>query len=630
MNSPLIYLTGLFVLGITAQWLAWRLRLPAILLLLMFGFAANTVVDPTRIIDDTLLFPLVSLSVAVILFDGGLSLRLSELKTTSGSVTRLVTVGCVITWILGTCAARLIFYSWWIASLAGAIFVVTGPTVIGPLLRHVRPNPTVSSIAKWEGIVIDPIGALLAVLVSTAIASGSVTEATVDIIISLGAAVAISTVIGFITAYILIVMFRKHLIPDYLQSPVMLMSVLASYTLSNLLMAESGLATVTVLGILMANQKSVSITHLIEFKENLGVLLISVLFILLSSRYQFTELMQLGWPAVGFLILMIGIVRPLAVFASTYGTKLKWQEKVFLSFLAPRGIVAAAVASVFALELTHLAGEEHSVISPMMLADLNKFVPMTFVVIVGTVAFYGLTAAPLARYLGISERNPQGILFAGADRLVRSIATIVHKEGFQVLLVDTNHENISAARMLSLPATNASILSEYAREELNLGGLGRFVAMTPNDQVNMLAALEFREIFDRADLFQLKPNVSDKHRQALSHQSKRARYIFSGGTTYRMLIDLMNDGFVVKASKLTEEYPYSSFREKYGPQALPLFVITESRKLIILTDEERSEPQAGETLIAFVPDMTYAKVEEHQKKANEKLAAKELKNSDET
>ncbi len=627
LESPLIYLTGLFVLGITAQWLAWRLKLPAILLLLMFGFLANLVVDPTVIIDDKLLFPIVSLSVAIILFDGGLSLRLAELKNTSKALTRLVTVGCLITWILGTLFAKLIFDSWWVCALAGAIYTVTGPTVIGPLLRHVRPNATVTSVAKWEGIVIDPIGALLAVLVSTAIASSSVTEATFDIIVSLGAAIAISTVIGFITAYIMIVMIRKHLIPDYLQSPLMLMSVLASYTLSNVMLAESGLATVTVLGILMANQRSVPIGHLIEFKENLGVLLISVLFILLASRYPFMELLDLGWPAVLFLVLMIGIVRPLAVMISTSGTTLKWKERIFLSVLAPRGIVAAAVSSVFALELSHLAHVEHTPEATAMLADLSKLVPLTFVVIVGTVAFYGLTAGPLARYLGLSERSPQGILIAGADHVARAIGGAVNKEGFRVLLVDTNHENIKEARMLGLPAVNASILSEYAREELNLGGIGRFLALTPNDQVNMLAALEFHEIFERADLFQLKPNVSEKHRQALSHQSKRARYVFSGGTTYRTISDLITEGSVVKSTKLTSEFPYSAFVKKYGAQAVPLFVISESRKLEILTDEDRSEPQAGETLIALVPDLTYAKVAEKLTTSTESNGDSESSNS---
>ncbi|WP_013627175.1 cation:proton antiporter [Rubinisphaera brasiliensis] len=616
MDSPLFYLTGLFVLGIAAQWLAWRLRLPAILLLLAFGFAANLWVDPTQIIDDELLFPIVSLSVAIILFDGGLSLKLGELRHTSGSVIRLVTIGCGITWVLGAISARLIFSSWELAALAGAIYTVTGPTVIGPLLRHVRPNATVSSVAKWEGIVIDPIGALLAVLVSVAVASGNVTQAAMDVVLSLSATIGIAAILGFATAYALIVLFRRHLIPDYLQNSVLLATVLATYTLSNTLQAESGLATVTVLGIIMANQRTVSISHLVEFKENLGVLLISVLFILLASRYRFSELLYLGWPAVAFLLILIFIIRPIAVMVSTYGTSLKWKERVFLSFLAPRGIVAAAVSSVFALEFSHLMGD-HPDDSAMVLLEVEKLVPLTFLVIVGTVAFYGLTAAPLARRLGISEVNPQGVLFAGADRLVRAIAGTLNKAGFRVLLVDTNHGNIAAARMLGLPTVNASILSEFAREKLDLGGLGRFIAMTPNDQVNSLAALEFQDVFERAELYQVKPNISEKQREALSRESKRARYVFSGGTTYWTLLDKFDEGFLVKSSKLTEEYPYSAFREKYGADAILLFVVDEAKKLTVCTDEKEATPHPGDTVIALVPNLAGGKTDSTPPPASE-------------
>lgn len=600
MDSPLLYLTGLFALGISAQWLAWKLRLPAILLLLAFGFSANLFCDPREIISDALLFPIVSLCVAVILFDGGLSLRFSELKLTSRSVIRLVTIGCLISWILGTLAARLVFTNWSLAALAGAIFTVTGPTVIGPLLRQIRPNSTVSSVAKWEGIVIDPIGALLAVLVATAVAAGSVSQAAVDVVVKIGSTVAISAVFGYLIAYSLIQLFRKHLIPDYLHNPVLLASVLVAYTISDILQPESGLATVTILGVIMANQKSVSISHLIEFKENLGVLLISVLFILLASRYRFIELLHLGWPAFLFLLILIFVIRPVSVMLSTQGTTLKRNERIFLSFLAPRGIVAAAVASVFALEFSHLAEAANA--SPQFLAEIEKLVPLTFLVIVGTVAFYGLSAGPLARKLGISEINPQGILFAGADHLVREIALAVQKEGFQVLLVDTNHQHVAAARMTGLPTHNASILSEYVREELDLGGLGRFIALTPNDQVNSLAAIEFHEVFERSELYQLKPDTPNKQRVAQSLDSKRARYVFSGGTTYFTLNELHDQRFIVKSTKLTDEFDYQMFREKYTPQAVLLFSINEARELTVFTDELGPNPQSGETLLAFVPE----------------------------
>lgn len=238
------------------------------------------------------------------------------------------------------------------------------------------------------------------------------TQAAIEVVYSLLATVGIAGVLGFATATALIQAFKRHLVPDYLQSSVLLAAVLANYTLSNLIQAEAGLATVTVLGIILANQKSVSISHLVEFKENLGVLLISVLFILLASRYQFLELLELGWQGGLFLLLLIFLIRPLSVLLSTRGTNLKRNERIFLSFLAPRGIVAAAVSSVFALEFSHLATSDLA-IDASVLTEVEKLVPLTFLVIVGTVSFYSLTAGPLARSLGISEQNPQEFYLRG-------------------------------------------------------------------------------------------------------------------------------------------------------------------------------------------------------------------------
>lgn len=250
------------------------------------------------------------------------------------------------------------------------------------------------------------------------------------------------------------------------------------------------------------------IHHVVEFKENLVVLLISVLFIVLASRLSFEDLEGLGWKAGVFLAILILLIRPFSIFASTIGTKISWQEKTFLSVLAPRGIVAAAVASVFALEIEELSHLRD--VDPLLLADAHKLAPITFLVIFGTVTIYGLAAAPIARRLKISDPDPQGILFAGADAFVRSLAETISKEGYTVLLVDTNYENISATRMLGLPTQNASIISEYVGNELDFSGIGRLFAMTPNDEVNALAVRQFADQFGKANLFQVTPRTADK------------------------------------------------------------------------------------------------------------------------
>lgn len=598
MNSPLVYLTGVFVLGIAAQWIAWRLRLPAILLLLGVGFASGFWAKPTDVIDERLLFPIVSLSVAVILFDGGLSLRLSDLRETRRVVMQLIFIGGFITFILSTLAARMVFTHSGIAALAGAIYVVTGPTVIIPLLRQIRPLRRIGSVAKWEGIVNDPIGAMLAVLVFEVVAAGAANEAAFSVVMTVVKTVAVSTVFGVLAAAFLVILLKRHWVPDYLHNPVLFATVLGAYTASNLLQTESGLATVTLLGVLLANQKQVKISHLIEFKENLGVLLVSALFILLAARLRPERLMALGWEGVAFLAVSILAIRPAAVFLSTIRTGLSWKERLFLAWLAPRGIVAAAVSSVFALELVRLAAERN--FAPEVVEQARLLVPLTFLLIVGTVFVYGLSAAPLTRWLQVADASPQGILFAGAEPFVRSMAQVIHAEGFQVLLVDTNYDRISAARMAGLPAEKASVLSEYVRNEIDLGGIGRLLAVTSNNEVNMLTCLHFVEVFGRANVYQLPSGSQRAHDRQAATTQFQGRTLFGPDITHEYLAKRFAEGAVVKKTQLTPEFDYESFRSEYGETAVALFVLTPARKLKIWTGEESSPPPAGSTLISLV------------------------------
>lgn len=599
MESPLIYLTAVFVLGIAAQWLAWRFKLPAILLLLGFGMLAGWRFSPERFLEENLLFSIVSLSVAVILFEGGLSLRFRELRETKQVVWRLISVGCIITWALAMLASLLVFDHPGVAALAGAIYVVTGPTVIGPLLRHVRPIRRVGSVAKWEGIVIDPIGAMLAVLVFAAVAAGGVQEAAFGIATALIVTILVSAGLGAIAALLLIQLLQRHWVPDYLHNPVVLAVVLAVFTASNLVQPESGLATVTLVGIILANQRSITIAHLIEFKENLGVLLISALFILLGSRIQIGRMLELGWPGLAFLALLVVGIRPLAVFSATIGTSLNWRERTFLACLAPRGIVAAAVSSVFALELSHLAGRQE--IGGQLAADVRLLVPLTFLVIIGTVAIYGLAAAPLARWLRIADPSPQGVLFAGGDAFVREIAKVLRDENYPVLIIDTDRGNVAAAHLEGLPAMHGSIVSDYVLEQTEIGGIGKLLAMTANDEVNSLAVLQWTEVFDRANVYQLPPEQRDTARHEPLSPALRGRYLFGPDVTHARLERLVAEGAKVKKTRLTEEFDFADYKRRYDGTAVLLFVIDPLGKLIVWTEERNStEPAPGSTLISLV------------------------------
>lgn len=588
----LLELASVVVLGIAAQWLAWRLKLPSILVLLIVGFVAGPItgiLHPDDLLGD-LLFPVVSVSVGVILFEGGLSLKFSDLGSIGSVVRNLVTIGTVVTWVLATAAAFFILgLQFEVAVLLGAILVVTGPTVITPLLRYVRPKGELGAILRWEGILIDPIGATLALLVFEVILTTSAAEAATTALLIVVQTVLIGIVLGFLGARLLIELLRRFLIPDYLQNAVTLMAVVGIFAVSNFLQPEAGLLTVTVMGIVMANQRAVTVKHIVEFKEDLGVMLIASLFILLSARLQLEDLSDLGWETIVFLVLLLVVVRPLAVFLSTVGSDFTWRQRMFMAWMAPRGIVAASVAAIFTLELHEVGFEQ---------ADI--LVPIVFAVIVTTVSIYGLTALPFARWLKVSQSNPQGLLIVGAHDWSRAIAHAVQALGFRVLLVDTNYANIHKARMDDLPTHFGDILSESSEEELDLDGIGRLLALTSNDSVNSLAALHFTEFFGSDQVYQLSQQSKDIRDSEIPGYL-RGRRLFGTDATFRYVDELFDKGATVRTTQLTREFDYAAFRAQHQNKVIPLFLVEPAtQNLLVFTTDRQLNPQPGQTIINLV------------------------------
>lgn len=601
--SPLTYLAAVLSLGILAQWLAWRFRLPSILLLLAFGFGLSAFTG-ARIDDympEATLLAITGLFVAIILFEGGLTLKFSELKEAGTPVFRLCTLGALISGILTTIAANWVFgWDWRVASLLGAILVVTGPTVVGPLLRLIKPSRKVASIVKWEGIVIDPIGAIAAVLVFQVAISSGVQDAIGDLL----KALALTLVVGFGLALtlgkIIEWLLKKHLIPDYLESVFLLAVVAGSFALSNYIQEESGLLTVTLLGIALANQRTVSVKHVLEFKEHLRVLIISLLFILLSGRIELATLRSMLVPGLCFLALLILVVRPIAVLLSNFGSQATtMRENLFLAALAPRGIVAAAVASIFALEFSHAAHDNKMV--ACIAEQAEQLVPVTFITIIGTVLVYGLLAVPLARSLGVAAATTRGVLFAGADKWTRLLAKALHDDGHPVLLLDTKYDNISSAKMAGLQAVRANILSEFAEESLELTGLGQLIAATPNDEVNTMAAQEFGHLFGRANCWQLTPNDSGGHHTKAVDPRQRARICFRGDTKFQTLEALALQGAKVKKTNLTEVFTLDDFFQTHGSEAHILFMNHPEKGLTPVDNTIKELPQ-GTVLYSLLPE----------------------------
>jgi len=593
-NYPL-YLASVLALGIAAQWVAWRFRLPAIVLLLLFGVVLGKLsADPSGG-DQEMFFAMVSLAVGIILFEGGLSLNFREIKETRGAVFRLVSVGLIVTWLLTAWFAYAVGgFSPKMAVLIGALLTVSGPTVILPLLRHVQPVRRIGSLAKWEGIVNDPIGAVLAALVFELILHETDGNVAGDSMLHMARTLVYGLLLSGAGAWVLLQLLRRYLVPDYLQNPVILSFVILLFAFSNYLQEESGLVTVTLLGVMLANQRTVAIRHVIEFKENLRVLLISTLFIVLASRLtiDMATIRMLGWRSLALVALIIVVVRPVSVFVATFGSGLSWQERSFLSWIHPRGIVAAAVSSLFALKLQ---AADHP-----LAAEADRFELMTFLVIIGSVTVYGLSLAPLARWLGLSGENPQGILFAGASPAVREIALAVQNEGLPVLLVDTNPRNNAAARMAGLPMAYASVGSEFVQEEIDLGGIGRLLAMTPNDEVNTLAAMGFLERFGRAEVYQVAAVESSSGRTETVGAYLRGRTLFNKPITIEELEDRFAAGASIKKTLLSKDFTFDDFLARYGESALPLFCLEENGKLTVATDEKDMLPRPGQKLVALV------------------------------
>jgi hypothetical protein len=368
--------------------------------------------------------------------------------------------------------------------------------------------------------------------------------------------------------------------------------VIAAYLLSDLFQPESGLFSATLMGIIMANQRYVSVKHILEFKENLRILIISVLFIILSARLDPSSLDYVSIESGIFLALLILVGRPLAVFLSTIGKKINFREKLFLSWIAPRGIVAAAVSSIFALRLTEIG-----------LEGAEALVPVTFIIIVGTVAIYGLTSTPVARKLGIAESDAQGLLIVGAHAWALEIARVINSEGYKVVMVDTNQRDVNKAKMAGINSYYGSIMSEYVIENIALGGIGKVLALTSNDEINSLAVLRFGEVYDRQELYQLIPFKADKGKeQDYSPKHLQGRFLFGKGITFSKLRSYYYSGAVVKATKITKEFGFDAFRNLYGEDAIPLFYINENRELLVPTTENLIKPKPGYTIIAMVQD----------------------------
>ena len=507
----MVELAGIIVLGILAQWVAWKFKIPAILPLILIGLLVGPIAaeflseDGTKWIEHIwncteCLFPgdslfyFVSLAISIILFEGGLTLKFSEIKNVGPVITKLITLGSLITFFGAALAAHFIFnLSWEISYLFSALIIVTGPTVITPILRNIPLKKDVSAVLKWEGILIDPIGALAAVLVYEFISVGGGGAFTITALEEFVKIVLIGTSFGFTFAYALNFAINKKLIPHYLLNVFALATVLAVFVLSDNFAHESGLLAVVVMGMVLGNSNSPYLKELLYFKDSLSVLLISILFILLAANINMKELYLIyNWNTALLFAAVVFIIRPIGVMLSTRKSTLKLKEKLFISWVGPRGIVAAGIASLFGLKLAK---------NGVVYAEY--ITPLVFMIVLGTVLLNATTARLFAKMVGVFLRKSDGILIVGGSKVSRLIASYLSENERHVVLIDSNQTNIKLAKEMGIEAFSTNIYSDQLMDNIELNDVGYLMALTGNEDINKYAINKFKKQFGENGSFRL-------------------------------------------------------------------------------------------------------------------------------
>jgi NhaP-type Na+/H+ or K+/H+ antiporter len=585
-----LMLTGMLAIGFFAQWLAWRVKLPAILFLLFAGILLGPVLhmlDPDKLLGP-LLFPVVSLSVALILFEGSLTLRFQELRGIGHVVRGLVSYGAIVALLLLAAAAHyLAGMGWDIALLFGALTCVTGPTVIVPMLRTLRPNARIGNTLRWEGIVIDPLGALFAVLIYEAIVSRHQGHA-IGVFFT---TVLVGVIVGGIAAIVIGFLLRRQYIPEYLQNFGTLALVLLSFTLSNEIAHDSGLLTVTVMGIALANMRDIHIDDILDFKEHLTILLVSMLFILLAARLSWPLPPGMLWAGIAIFLAAQFVVRPITVIVSSVGSSMTWRERALISWVAPRGIVAASVSALFSLRLQHLG-----------VAGGEVLVPLVFILIIGTVVLQSATARPLAHWLKVAEPEPHGALIFGSDAVARAIGKALNEAGFHVLLADDDWDGVRRARMEGLATFYGSPASAHAERNLDLAGIGQMFGLSTHRERNSLACLHYQQEFGRDKVYRLR-NLAPQETNTRAALADRlsVSVLFDDAMTHTRFAELLARGWRIKSTGLTATFDWPHFIEQYGSTSLLLFAVDEKNVLRVATAKRELEPRPGWKVIALVP-----------------------------
>ena len=612
----MIELAGLVILGISAQWIAWRTKVPAILPLILIGLFfgpistlllengmkwIEPVYDPVHgngLFPGESLFYFVSLSIGIILFEGGLTLKFKEISEVGPTIMRIITLGSLVTFFGGAVGVYYILgLTWKISFLFSGLIIVTGPTVIAPILRNLSLKKNVATVLKWEGILIDPIGALVAVLVYDFIISGDDQLFTVHAITSFLRIVIVGLSLGFTAAHFLNFMIKRHLIPHYLLNVFTLALVLAVFVASDGLEHESGLLSVVIMGMVLGNIDVKELKNILDFKESLSVLLISILFILLSANIDMAHIyLLMDWNVLWLFLFVIFILRPAAIHLSTQGSTLVFKEKIFISWVGPRGIVAAGIASLFGLKLEgKTEGAEY-------------IAPLVFMIVAGTVLINATTARIVARWLGVVKGKADGILIVGANKAARLIGKYLQESGRSVVILDRSDVLIQKAKKEGLSTLEEDIFSENLMDNVELLDVGHLLAMTASSHVNKHAV----------DLFKKSVGEKNVHRLITQDELKGSKDeipddgLFSCVDDYINLTEVVRDFPSIHEIVIQSKDHFNFLIEKINKRenSIPLFLRKQATKDLFILPSicEKVEIEEGDCLIYVGQEVELEKV----------------------
>nr|WP_245223931.1 sodium:proton antiporter [Rhizobium halophytocola] len=580
------------VMGIGAQWLAWKVQIPAIVVLVVAGLIAGPctgLIAPDQIFGD-LLRPMIGLAVAIILFEGGLTLEFAQIRETSAAVRRLVLFGSPLTWGLTFLAAHYVAgLQAPTAAVFSGILVVTGPTVIMPMLRQARLPSRPASLLRWEAILADPLGALFAVFAFEIVQilhgdHGS----SAAFALRVGLAVCLAFALGIGLGRLLIWSFIRGHVPEYLKAAVLLITVLVSFELTNLVLEEAGLLTVTLLGVVIANSNIASFNEIRRFKEIMTVLLVSGVFVILTATITIADLLTIGWRDIAFVALMLFVIRPIIVLLMTVGTAMPLNERLLCAWIAPRGVVAIAVSGLFAAALMDIG-----------FADGGRLVALAFLVVAVTVVLHGFSIRPVARLLKITRKEPDGILIVGCSPFAIALARRARELEIPSLIADRNWHALKPARDAGIGVYFGEILGETAEHKIDFSRFTYLIAATDNDDYNSLLCTDFGPELGRSNVFQIGRHTSTAHDRYAMPSTIGGRALFRDNDSFDGLQARIQSGWAFHKTRISAEYPYEMFEAERSERLDILFVLKKSGRLAFASGKSQLRPEAGDVIIAF-------------------------------